>query len=101
MGAAIPYFEYVLSAAVIVRLFDDDLVVVLRRAVLGLPVWRRASMSYRIIFLVFVFLGSVVSAKNVLELGDLMIMGMAVPKSSGCSCSPEASSGTSTNTGGG
>ena len=36
-------------------------------------------MSYRIIFLVFVFLGSVVSAKNVLELGDLMIMGMAVP----------------------
>jgi AGCS family alanine or glycine:cation symporter len=36
-------------------------------------------LSYRVIFLAFVFLGSVVSAKNVLELGDLMIMGMAVP----------------------
>ena len=38
-----------------------------------------ASMSYRIIFLAFVFLGSIVSATNILELGDLMIMGMAVP----------------------
>lgn len=39
----------------------------------------RASMPYRCIFLVFVFLGSIVSATNVLEFGDLMILGMAFP----------------------
>lgn len=39
----------------------------------------RSSMIYRIIFLVFVFLGSIVSATNVLEFGDLMILGMAFP----------------------
>lgn len=38
-----------------------------------------ASMVYRIIFLCFVFLGSIVSATNVLEFGDLMILGMAFP----------------------
>jgi AGCS family alanine or glycine:cation symporter len=32
-----------------------------------------------VIFLVFVFLGSVVSATSVLEFGDLMILGMAFP----------------------
>ena len=39
----------------------------------------RASMAYRIIFLAFVFLGSIVSATDVLEFGDLMILGMAFP----------------------
>ena len=38
-----------------------------------------SSTVYRIIFLVFVFLGSVVTATNVLEFGDLMILGMALP----------------------
>ena len=36
-------------------------------------------MSYRIIFLAFVFLGSIASATNVLMFGDLMILGMAFP----------------------
>ena len=36
-------------------------------------------MVYRTIFLAFVFLGSIVSATNVLEFGDLMILGMALP----------------------
>jgi alanine or glycine:cation symporter, AGCS family len=39
----------------------------------------RASLAYRIIFLVFTFLGSVVTAEQMLEFGDLMILGMAVP----------------------
>ncbi|NQV23478.1 MAG: alanine:cation symporter family protein [Rhodopirellula sp.] len=38
-----------------------------------------SSMVYRVIFLCFVFLGSIVSATNVLEFGDLMILGMAFP----------------------
>jgi AGCS family alanine or glycine:cation symporter len=37
------------------------------------------SMVYRAIFLVFTFLGSVVSAKNMMEFGDLMIFGMMIP----------------------
>jgi AGCS family alanine or glycine:cation symporter len=38
-----------------------------------------SSMIYRLLFLSFVFLGSIVSATNVLEFGDLMILGMAFP----------------------
>ncbi len=37
------------------------------------------SMVYRGIFLVFTFLGSVVSAKNMMDFGDLMIFGMMIP----------------------
>lgn len=37
------------------------------------------SLVYRIIFLVFTFLGSVVTATQMLDFGDLMILGMAVP----------------------
>ena len=80
MDRQIPYFKYILAVAValfaystmiswsyygercFVYLFGD-----------------RASMVYRVIFLVFVFLGSIVSATNVLAFGDLMILGMAFP----------------------
>ena len=80
MSAAIPYFEYVLSIAVILFAFST----MISWSYYGERCWAYlfgdgASMSYRIIFLVFVFLGSIVSATNILEMGDLMIMGMAVP----------------------
>ena len=39
----------------------------------------RSSIVYKLLFLVFVFLGSVLGAKNVLEFGDLMILIMAFP----------------------
>jgi AGCS family alanine or glycine:cation symporter len=38
-----------------------------------------ASMSYKITFLTFTFLGSVITSQNVLDFGDLMILGMAFP----------------------
>ena len=38
-----------------------------------------SSMVYRIIFVVFTFMGSIISAKNVFDFGDLMIFGMAIP----------------------
>ncbi len=38
-----------------------------------------ASMAYKILFLVFVVLGSIVRAQNVLDFGDLMILVMAFP----------------------
>ncbi len=43
----------------------------------------KASMSYKIIFLCFVFLGSIVSAENILKFSDLMILGMAFPNIAG------------------
>lgn len=36
-------------------------------------------MSYRVLFLAVVFLGSITSSTNVLDLSDLMILGMAFP----------------------
>jgi AGCS family alanine or glycine:cation symporter len=38
-----------------------------------------ASKYYKALFLVFVFLGSVITSANVLNFGDLMILGMAFP----------------------
>ncbi|MCB9913795.1 MAG: alanine:cation symporter family protein [Planctomycetes bacterium] len=38
-----------------------------------------SSTVYRILFLVFTFLGSIITAQNVLDFGDLMILGMAFP----------------------
>ena len=38
-----------------------------------------ASLPYKILFLVFVFLGSIITATNILDFGDLMILGMAFP----------------------
>jgi AGCS family alanine or glycine:cation symporter len=40
---------------------------------------QRASMPYKVLFLVFVVLGSVVTATNVKDFSDLMILSMAVP----------------------
>ena len=34
---------------------------------------------YKGLFLVFVFLGSIITSTNVLDFGDLMILGMALP----------------------
>lgn len=80
MGSQIPYFEYVLAIAVILFAYST----MISWSYYGERCWAylfgdRASMSYRIIFLAFVFLGSIASAKNVLEFGDLMILGMAFP----------------------
>lgn len=38
-----------------------------------------SSMLYRILFLTFTFLGSIITAQQVLDFGDLMILGMAFP----------------------
>lgn len=80
MDAEITNFRYVLSVAVILFAYST----MISWSYYGERCWAylfgdRASMSYRILFLVFVFLGSIVSATNVLEFGDLMILGMAFP----------------------
>ena len=39
----------------------------------------RSSMIYKMLFLVFTVLGSIIGAANVLDFGDLMILVMAFP----------------------
>ena len=80
MDLQIPGFRYVLSVAVVLFAFST----MISWSYYGERCWAylfgdNASMSYRIIFLIFTFMGSIVSATNVLDFGDLMIFGMAIP----------------------
>ncbi|MEO2012902.1 MAG: alanine/glycine:cation symporter family protein [Fuerstiella sp.] len=80
MDQQIPGFRYVLSVAVVLFAFST----MISWSYYGERCWAylfgdNASMSYRIIFLIFTFMGSIVSATNVLDFGDLMIFGMAIP----------------------
>ncbi|MDA0807796.1 MAG: alanine/glycine:cation symporter family protein [Planctomycetota bacterium] len=80
MDSQIAGFRYVLAIAVTLFAYST----MISWSYYGERCWAyifgdRSSMVYRIIFLCFVFLGSIVSATNVLEFGDLMILGMAFP----------------------
>ncbi len=80
MARSLPYFDILLAVAVVLFAYST----MISWSYYGERCWSylfgdRASMAYRIIFLVFVVLGSVVSATNVLDFGDLMILGMAFP----------------------
>ena len=39
----------------------------------------KSSLIYKLLFLAFTFIGSIITAKAVLDFGDLMILGMAFP----------------------
>ena len=89
MGAVLPWFPYVLSFAVFLFafstmiswsyygercwswLFGDDAVLI--------SLGKASSTIYRMIFLIFVFLGAVMNANHILDFSDLMILGMALP----------------------
>ena len=76
----ISWFPYVLSFAVFLFAYST----MISWSYYGERCWAylfgdNSSMSYRVLFLIFVFLGSVISAINVLDFGDLMILGMAFP----------------------
>lgn len=80
MGGEISWFPWVLMVAVILFAYST----MISWSYYGERCWvflfgDRASLSYRILFLVFVFLGSIVTATKVMEFGDLMIMSMAFP----------------------
>jgi alanine or glycine:cation symporter, AGCS family len=80
MGQVIPWFPYVLSVAVALFAFST----MISWSYYGERCWtwafgERTSLVYKILFLCFTFLGSVLSATQVLEFGDLMILGMALP----------------------
>ncbi|MFT4558732.1 MAG: AGCS family alanine or glycine:cation symporter [Planctomycetaceae bacterium] len=80
MDSQIAGFRYVLAIAVTLFAYST----MISWSYYGERCWAYifgdgSSMVYRIIFLAFVFLGSIVSATNVLDFGDLMILGMAFP----------------------
>jgi len=80
LGEQVAWFPYVLSAAVLLFAYST----MISWSYYGERCWAylfgdRSTLVYRIVFLVFILLGSVMSAKNVLDLSDLMILGMAFP----------------------
>ncbi len=79
-GEHLAWFPYVLSLAVFLFAFST----MISWSYYGERCWAwlfgdHTSGIYRIIFVVFVFLGSIITATNVLDFGDLMILGMAFP----------------------
>lgn len=80
MQESISWFPYLLSVAVFLFAFST----MISWSYYGERCWAwlfgdGASMIYRLLFIVFTFLGSIVTATNVLDLSDLMILGMAFP----------------------
>lgn len=80
MSHVIPWFPYVLSGAVMLFAYST----MISWSYYGERCWAylfgdRSSIYYRVLFLVAVFGGSVITATNVLDLSDLMILAMAFP----------------------
>jgi len=84
MGSVVSWFPYVLSVAVVCFAYST----MISWSYYGERCWTwllgdllgdSASMSYRVLFLVFTFLGSVITATNILDFSDLMVLGMGVP----------------------
>ncbi|MBA3314946.1 MAG: alanine:cation symporter family protein [Planctomycetaceae bacterium] len=80
MRREITWFPYVLSAATFLFAYST----MISWSYYGERCWAYlfgdgSSLVYRILFLICTFLGSIVSATNILELSDLMILAMAVP----------------------
>ena len=78
--SVLPWFPMVLSMAVVLFAFSTMISWSYygERCVTYL-FGERASLPYKVIFLVFVFLGSVFKLGNVLDFSDLMVLGMAFP----------------------
>ena len=80
MGGVIPWFPYILAIAVFLFAFST----MIAWSYYGERCWvylfgDNSSISYKILFLIFTFLGSIITATNILDFSDLMILGMAFP----------------------
>ena len=79
-SSEISWFPWVLAVAVMLFAFST----MISWSYYGERCWAwlfgdASSMVYRLLFLVMVFLGSIVTSTNILDFGDLMILGMAFP----------------------
>jgi AGCS family alanine or glycine:cation symporter len=80
MRAEISWFPYVLGVATMLFAYST----MISWSYYGERSWMwlfgdKSSLVYKCLFLVFTFLGSIVTATQVLDFGDLMILGMALP----------------------
>ncbi len=80
MGEVIPWFPYVLSLSVVLFAFST----IISWSYYGERCFtyifsEKYSAVYKIILCVVIFLGAITTSTNVLEFGDLMILGMAFP----------------------
>lgn len=80
VGSQVYFFRYVLCAIVFLFAFST----VISWSYYGERCWtflfgRRVSLVYKLIFLVFAFLGSVVTTTNIKNFSDLMILAMSIP----------------------
>lgn len=79
-GQHLSWFPYVLGVCVILFAFST----MISWSYYGERCWAYLfgdgqSRSFQVLFVTFTFLGSIISAQNVLDFGDLMILGMAFP----------------------
>lgn len=80
MGGEISWFPWVLTVAVVLFAYST----MISWSYYGERCFvylfgDRSSTIYKIIYVVFAFLGSIVTASNILDFGDLMILSMGVP----------------------
>ncbi|HKX46801.1 MAG TPA: alanine/glycine:cation symporter family protein [Planctomycetota bacterium] len=80
MAHEISWFPYVLAVATMLFAYST----MISWSYYGERCWSwlfgdRSSNVYKVLFLVFTFLGSIITATQVLDFGDLMILGMAIP----------------------
>lgn len=80
MGSEISWFPWVLTVAVVLFAYST----MISWSYYGERCFvylfgDRASTTYKIIYVVFVFLGSIITASNILNFGDLMILSMGFP----------------------
>ncbi|TDJ68855.1 MAG: alanine:cation symporter family protein [Planctomycetota bacterium] len=80
MGEQLAIMPYVLAVAVMLFAYST----MISWSYYGERCWAYlfgdgSSLIYRLIFVVFVFLGSIASATNILDFGDMLIFGMVLP----------------------
>ena len=79
-GTVISWFPIILSISVVLFAYST----MISWSYYGERCWtymfgERASMAYRIMFVIFVVIGSMTSATNILDFSDLMLLSMAFP----------------------
>ena len=79
-GSVISWFPYILTFSVVLFSFST----MISWSYYGERCWswlfgECASLVYRLIFVAFVFIGSVTSATNILDFSDLLLLGMSFP----------------------
>ncbi len=79
-GSVISWFPIILSISVVLFAYST----MISWSYYGERCWtymfgEKSSMAYRIIFVIFVVIGSMTSATNILDFSDLLLLGMAFP----------------------